>query len=164
VVDAGELEGNCELVGRLADQIDPLRAPHQVECQLGVALALASAPKDHVQRRVIGRDCATGCSRVGRLGVVDVANALLLGDQLQPVLDTGKRAKRFGDLLIRYADRARDRGGRRCVLAVVSARHQRLRRQLVVRAELDPGCVARDVAETAGEDSGVTGLLVLEDP
>ena len=60
-----------------------------------------------------------------------------LAHELQPVLDAGKRAQRFGDRVL--VDARSPRGGGRCsgVLTVVLAGDERLRGQRIVRAKLD---------------------------
>ena len=47
-----------------------------------------------MQRRVVGRQRASGGGGVGRLRVVDVADAVDLGDELEPVRDAGEGPQR----------------------------------------------------------------------
>src|SRR5918911_200508 len=56
----------------------------------------------------------------------------------EPVRDAWERAQRLGDRVVGDAGGARGRGRGGGVLAVVHAGDQRLGRQQVVRAELDP--------------------------
>ena len=100
-------------------------------------LALARAAEDHVQRDVVRGERAAGGGGVRRLRVVDEANAVALGDELEPVLDAGERAQRLGDRLVGEPGGARGGGRGGSVLAVVRAGQARFGRQLVGRRELD---------------------------
>ena len=90
-----------------------------------------------MERRLERRERAPRGGGVRRLGVVDVADAVDLGDELEPVRHAGERAQRGRDRVVADARRPRRgcRGGR--VLPVVRARDQRLGRQHVVGGELD---------------------------
>src|SRR2546430_12307384 len=63
---------------------------------------------------------------VGRLRVVDIANAVQLADELEAVRHSWEGAERVRDLLVVDAGSARCRGRRGGVLAVVPATDQRL--------------------------------------
>ena len=72
------------------------------------------------------------------LRVVDVAHAVALADELQPVRHARERTQRLGDRRVGDAGRTRSRSRRGGVLAVVRPSNQRLRRQGIVGGELDP--------------------------
>ena len=68
----------------------------------------------------VGGERAAGRRDVRRLRVVDVADAVALADELEPVRHAGERAQRLGDRLVADAGRARGGRGRGSrVLAVV---------------------------------------------
>ena len=75
--------------------------------ELGEVLALGRPAEDEVERRVVGGDPAPRRGGVRRLGVVDVADAVELGDELEPVRDAGEGAQRLGDRVVADAGRAR---------------------------------------------------------
>src|SRR5204863_663939 len=108
-------------------------------------------------------DPAAGGRRVRRLGVVHEADAVDLGNELEAVLDSGKRAQRFADRIV--LDPGGSRGGRRGggVLPVVRTGNQRLGRQHVTRIELDTLGPAWDRTEVARHDGDVRLGLILED-
>ena len=108
-----------------------------------------------MQRRVERGERAARGGGVRRLRVVDVAHAVALADELEPVRDAGERAQRLGDRGV--VDPGGTRRGRRRrggVLAVVRARDERLGRAAGRRRELDARRrPAR--AEAARHDRGV---------
>ena len=102
---------------------------------------------------LVGRERAQRGGDVGRLRVVDVADAVQLADELEPVGDARECAQSLGDPIVR--DPGRPGGGSRGggVLAVVGAAHQRLRRERIVGGEL--GAVE---VEPARDDLGAGPL------
>ena len=153
-----------QLGRRLADRVDraDVRAERGRErCEV---LALARAADDQAQRPVgVGRDPAAGGGDVRRLRVVDVAaRRAARGPARAGAARPGRSRSASRDPFLRGAGGA-GRGGRGGgVLAVVLAGDQRLGRERVVPAELDPPRRARHRPEAARDDRGVVGPLVLE--
>src|SRR5512146_1563561 len=120
-------------------------------------LALRRAAEDQMNGLAgIRSKAAQGCGDVRRLAVVDVADAVPLGDELEPVRDAGERSQRLGDRVVTEAGGTRGGGGGRGVLPVVRTADQWLRRQRIVRRELDslePGAARDDLGSRALEDS-----------
>ncbi len=154
-----------ERLGGLADQVrgDDVR-PGDVLRELVEALALERAAEDELQRRLERGQCLACRGRVGRLRVVDKTDTRDLGDQLEPVRDTRKRAKRVSDHVVADPGCAGGCGRRGGVLAVVTAGDERLGGKLVVGRELHAPGRPRDRPEAAGDDRDVLPRLVLEDP
>ena len=67
-----------------------------------------------------------GGGDVGRLGVVDEANAADLGDQLEAVRDAGEAAQPLANRVAVDAHRERRGGSRHCVADVVLAEQAEL--------------------------------------
>jgi hypothetical protein len=108
-------------------------------------------------------DAATGSGRVGGLRIVDEADTLDVADELEAVLDAGERPQGLRDRVLFHAGGQRGRGRCGGVLAVVSARNERLGRKLVVGSELDAVRASGDGAEATRDDGHVGFGLVLED-
>ena len=161
--DASVVEGGFDLGGGLADEIGAIA---RLECgrEGRIALLLATAAENHVL--VPARKRPEGAQRGGdvrRLRVVHVGDAANDGDLLDPVLDTGKGAERFGDGGVAQARGARGGGRGGSVLAIVRSRDQGLGRERVVSRELDPACETRDRTEAAGHDGYILHRLSGED-
>ena len=157
-------ESGRDLVSRLTDQVGAVAVRKRVR-ERHVALALAATAEDHVQPALRERRHRTQRRRdVGRLRVVDVEDAAVLGDGLDAVLDAGERLQSGGDRVVRNADRPCCGRCGGCVLPVVLAGDERFGRERVVGRELDSPARAGNGAEPAWHDGDVVGLLVLEDP
>ena len=130
-----------------------------------VRLALAPPAEDDVQPRVRERrERAQRRGDVRRLGVVDVAHAAELANQLDPMRDAREGRERVGDRVVGDACGTRRGRRRRGVLAVVAPGDARLGGERVVGGELDTPRRARHVAEPARHDGDVVAGLPLEDP
>ena len=129
----GRGAARLELLARVTDQVDreDVRADRGRERREVLALERAAEDQVHGLVGVCG-ERAQGGGHVGRLGVVDVADAVHLAGGLEPVRNAGERPERLRDRVVADAGGAR-RGGRGSrVLAVVGAAEQRLGRQRVV--------------------------------
>ena len=82
--------------------------------ELVEALALERSAEDHVQRCVEGCQSAPRGGDVRGLRVVDVADAVDLGHELEPVRHAGERRERLRDLAVA------DAAGARCSVAAAA--------------------------------------------
>ena len=148
------LEGSGEFGGRLTDDVGRSDVAWQVAGERAEVLSLERAAENEVNRSVVVRsDPASGGGGVGRLRVVDPADAAELSHELEPVRHAGKGAERVGDRLVRDAGGTGGSRRRGCVLAVVAAGDAGLGRKLVVGGELDSA-----YAEAAWHDLGARPL------
>ena len=79
--------------------------------------------------------------------------------------DAGERAQRLGDRVVLDPECARDGGRSGCVLAIVSAGDQRLRRERIVGGELDSveaGAARHDLRAGTLEDAELGIAVRLE--
>src|SRR4029450_10760270 len=129
-----------------------------------VALALAPAAEDHVQRLVVRSDGAPGRGGVRRLRIVHEEDAVRVRNWLEAVCNAREGLERLRGPRVVDAERASRRARRRGVLAIVRTGNQRLSGKLVGRRELDPPRLARDRFESTGDDGDGVLALVLEDP
>ena len=104
---------------------------------------------------------------VRRLRVVDEANPVALGDELQPVRHAGERAQPRRDVLVGDPGGARGGSRRSSVLTVVRAAQQRLGGQLVVGGEhsaVEPGPCRDDLRARPLEDAQLRVAVGVERP
>ena len=116
-----------------------------------------------MQRRVEGRERAPGGGGVRRLGVVDVADAVDLGDELEPVRDAGERRSAAA---IASSPRPAARAA-----AVAAAAFSRLCAPGISGSAGSSSSAENSIrrprpgrAEPARHDRDILGGLVLEDP
>ena len=117
----GALERGGQLARRLADQVHGRRQCSATGRAGRVASALAPAAGDQVHAALEGREGHERRGHVGRLGVVDVEDAVALGHLLEAVGDAGevRRPARTASGSTPAGQRDRGRGHR--VAAVVRA-------------------------------------------
>jgi hypothetical protein len=164
VIDAGELEREPDVACLLADQVGAAGSDCELERELGIALALAAAAQDDVERSVEGGNRPASGGGIRRLRVVHEAHALDLADRLEPVRDAREGFESLRDPRVVDTERTRGSGRGGSVLAVVRAGNARLSGQRAGRLELDAPRAARNLVEPDRHHRGVVLELVLEDP
>src|SRR5204862_4024008 len=155
-----------ELAGGLADQVNALHVRPDRLRERREVLALARAAENEMDGLVrVGVEGPERGGDVGRLRIVDVANAVELPDELEPVRDAREGAKRLGDPVVVDAGGACSRGGGGGVLTVVPAADERLGGERIVGRELDPvetESARDDLSASALEDAQLRVAVRLE--